>query len=231
MHFAKRLLAAGLLLASATLAANSAGCGSPAGLSDGTHRISVNGKQREYILKLPANYDPARPYRLIFTLHPLGGNATQIASGGMGTTPFYGLLSLANDSAIFVSPDGQEGDSPYGSLMGWGNTGGEDVDFVDAMVGEIEGKLCVNQKLRFSTGFSYGGAMSYAIACARAAEFRAIGILSGGSMSGCAGGGPSGPIATYQQHGINDQVGLNISRGFGHMSKRVFPEKLTLRRC
>lgn len=214
------LLLQGILAAvfvASALATNSPGCGKPAGLADGTHRLTVAGKQREYILKLPAGYDSNRPYRLIFAFHALGGNAQQTASGSGG---YYGLPPLANNSAIFVSPNGQVEGSAF-NTMGWGNVGGQDIQFVDAMLEEIEGALCVNQDLRFSTGFSYGGAISYAIACARASEFRAIGILSGGSMSGCQGGGPSGPIATYQQHGINDQV-LNInSMGRGIRDKIV----------
>jgi len=187
------------------IATASPGCGKAAQLTAGEHTIDVKGKQREYILKLPDNYSPDHQYKLIFTFHALGGSAQQIADGGMGTEPYYGLPPLANNSAIFVSPNGQVAGSAF-NMMGWGNVGGEDIDFVDAMIEEIEAALCVDQGLRFSTGFSYGGAISYALACARASKFRAVGILSGGSMSGCEGGSPSGPIATYQQHGSRDQV-------------------------
>lgn len=45
-----------------------------------------------------------------------------------------------------------------------GNQGGEDVTFFDNLVKTVEADLCVETTLRFSTGFSYGGAMSYALA-------------------------------------------------------------------
>lgn len=45
-----------------------------------------------------------------------------------------------------------------------GNQGGEDVTFFDNLVKTVEADLCVETTLRFSTGFSYGGAMSFAIA-------------------------------------------------------------------
>lgn len=36
------------------------------------------------------------------------------------------------------------------------------------MIRLIEGDLCVNTAQRFATGFSWGGGMSYALACSRA---------------------------------------------------------------
>ena len=107
-----------------------------------------------------------------------------------------------NSSAIYVSPNGLNN--------GWANTGGEDVSFVDAMVQRIEADLCVEQSLRFATGFSYGGAMSYAWACARPNDVRAVSILSSAVLSGCAGG--TGAVAYYHQHGTRDSV-LSIDMG------------------
>ncbi|KAK0614476.1 hypothetical protein B0T14DRAFT_570410 [Immersiella caudata] len=167
------------------LAANSSGCGKEPTITDGPHTAVANGKTREFIIKLPANYDKNRPYRLIFTFHPLNGSARQVANGDSSTEPFYGLPPVSNNSAIFVSPNGQVAGS-VGGMMGWANAGGEDVLFVDAIMEKIEAALCINQDLRFSTGFSYGGAISYALASL--------------------GGGPKSPIAFYQQHGTGDQV-------------------------
>ncbi|KAL5395837.1 hypothetical protein PMIN03_013006 [Paraphaeosphaeria minitans] len=52
--------------------------------------------------------------------------------------------------------------------------------FIDMIRQQIENNLCVNEKLSFSPGFSYGGAMSFSLACSRAKDFRAIAVLSGG---------------------------------------------------
>ena len=59
-------------------------------------------------------------------------------------------------------------------------------------------------------GWSYGGAMSYAVACARPTVFRAVAVLSGANLSGCSGG--TQPVAYLGIHGIHDSV-LNISLG------------------
>ncbi|MEU6721292.1 cellulose binding domain-containing protein [Nonomuraea sp. NPDC046802] len=185
--------------------AASAGCGKAPGLASGTRSIQTSGKNRSYILKVPDNYDMNRPYRLIFGFHWLGGTATDVATGQTvqrDVWAYYGLLRLANNSTIFVAPQGFNN--------GWGNAGGEDLTFVDDMVRQIEGALCVDTTQLFATGFSYGGAMSYAIACARANVFRAVAVQSGGQLSGCGGG--TQPIAYMGIHGIRDGV-LNISGG------------------
>ena len=74
----------------------------------------------------------------------------------------------------------------------------------------IENDLCVDTTQLFAMGFSYGGGMSYAIACARATVFRAVVVYSGAQLSGCSGG--TQPIAYFGIHGISDNV-LNISHG------------------
>lgn len=131
---------------------------------------------------------------------------SDVASGGSDGSAwaYYGQQRAANENAILVAPQGLN--------AGWANTGGEDLAFLDAMVKSIEAGLCVDQAQRFSTGFSFGGGMSYAIACARAKDFRAVAVISGGVISGCEGG--NDPIAYLGIHGINDNV-LNISGGRG----------------
>ncbi|KAK4225842.1 putative feruloyl esterase C [Podospora fimiseda] len=168
-------------------------------------RITANNKNREFFVRLPPNYDASHPYRLILTLHALGGQASQVVSGTGGYVPYYGLATLANDTtnAIFVAPNGLNN--------GWQNTGGEDVTFIRQVISTVEADLCVDQDLRFSTGFSYGAAMSYSLACSLGKEIRAVAALSGNpQISGCAAG--SEPVAYYGQHGISDTV-LPISGG------------------
>ncbi|MFG1779474.1 RICIN domain-containing protein [Micromonospora sp. NPDC049048] len=180
------------------------GCGRAPTLSSGTHTIQSNGKSRSFILRVPANYNSNNPYRLIFAFHWRGGTMQEISSGGTSGTAwsYYGQQEQSNNSAILVAPQG------LGN--GWGNAGGEDVTFVDDMIRRIESDLCVNPRQRFALGFSWGGGMSYALACARATVFRAVAVISGAQISGCSGG--TQPIAYFGLHGISDNV-LNISQG------------------
>lgn len=165
-----------LLFTISSASASSAGCGkSP--ITSGTKTTTVNGKARRWIVRVPDGYDKDRPYKLVFGLHWRGGDYQSVDGG---TAPYYGLRALANNSAIFVAPDGLN--------QGWANQGGEDVTFVDEVFKTVRDGLCIDEKLVFSLGFSYGGAMSYSLACSRPSVFRAVAVLSGALLSGCNGG-------------------------------------------
>lgn len=58
----------------------------------------------------------------------------------------------------------------------------------------------------FSTGFSYGGSMSYTAACNMSDVFRAIGAMSGAPISGatCSTKQPARPVAFWGTHGTDD---------------------------
>jgi poly(3-hydroxybutyrate) depolymerase len=184
--------------------AATAGCGRAPTLTSGTHTIQSSGRNRTFILRIPNGYDNNRPYRLIFAFHWWGGTANDVASGGSSgsTWSYYGQQELSNNSAILVAPQGIDN--------AWPNSGGQDVTFVDDMLRRIEADLCVDTTQRFAMGFSYGGGMSYALACGRANVFRAVAVFAGAQLSGCSDG--SQPIAYMGIHGIGDTV-LNISQG------------------
>jgi poly(3-hydroxybutyrate) depolymerase len=175
----------------------SMGCGNPTSLSSGNATIDVSGTQRDYILKLPDGYDPDTPYKLIFGLHWLGGQASDVATGGtVGLGNYYGLDDLAQGSAIFVAPNGIDN--------GWANPGGRDIALMREILALFESELCIDLDRIFSVGFSYGGMMSFAIACEMADVFRAIAPLSGATYSGCGNGTES--IAMWGAHGTSDTV-------------------------
>jgi poly(3-hydroxybutyrate) depolymerase len=192
----------------ATAAATpTAGCGKAPTLASGTHTIQSSGQNRSYILRVPANYDNNRPYRLVFGFHWRGGTANDVDSGGTDgyNWSYYGLRRLAdsaNNGTIFVAPQGINN--------GWANSGGQDLTFVDDMIRQLESGLCVDTTQLFSAGFSYGASMSYALACARATVFRAVAVYSGANLSGCSGG--TQPIAYMGLHGLRDNV-LPIAGG------------------
>jgi poly(3-hydroxybutyrate) depolymerase len=184
----------------------SAGCGKATTLK-GEQRltISVGGKNREYIIRLPDDYEANTPYRLWFSIHCLGGTAKGVADAN--GYEYYGIWKFANPTGqkgttIFCSP---EGTTYSGSSLGWGNTSGSDVEFIRALLQKFKDELCIDTTHIFSEGFSMGGSMSYALACAMPSTFRAICMHSGGSMSGC-DQTHRGPVAMFITHGTKDQV-------------------------
>ena len=152
----------------------SPGCGKAATLTSGSRTIQSGGQSRSYILRIPDNYDNSHPYRLIFAYHWNGGTMQDIDGGGTSGAAwsYYGLQAQANNSTIFVAAQG------IGN--GWANSGDRDLTLTDDMIKLIEGDLCVDTTKVFALGFSYGGGMSYALACARPTVFRAVAVYSGG---------------------------------------------------
>ncbi|WP_246096010.1 alpha/beta hydrolase family esterase [Streptomyces botrytidirepellens] len=181
-------------------ASAAAGCGQAPTLRDGTYTMQSGGKSRSFILDVPDNYDRNRPYRLVLGFHWWGGTATDVATGQTverDVWSYYGLKRLANNSAVFVAPQGLNN--------GWANAGGEDVTFVDDILRRVEGNLCVDTTRRFALGFSYGGAMSYSLACSRPNVFRAVAAYGApGQISGCSGG--TGAVAYFAAHGVSDNI-------------------------
>lgn len=198
----------------------SAGCGKTSTLTFGTVpgesgtkvgtgkggyvTIQSGGQSRGFALRLPDNYDNSKPYWLIFGFHWNGGNSAEVDSGGTNGYwwSYYGLQRKSNNGAIFVAPDGLN--------AGWANSGGRDLTFTDDMIKLIEDNYCVDTSNIITSGFSYGGGMSYELACARAKVFRAAVIYEGGQLSGCDGG--NDPVALWQLQGLTDTtVGMSMA--------------------
>ncbi|KFX97491.1 hypothetical protein O988_04838 [Pseudogymnoascus sp. VKM F-3808] len=175
----------------------SSGCGKSPGLNSGTFSITSSGQERQYTLSLPENYDPNSSYKLIFGLHWLDGTMQDVASGS-----YYGVMPLSDNKVIFVAPQGLNN--------GWANTGGQDIVLIDDILATLKEALCIEKTQIYSMGWSYGGSMSYALACSRPDVFRGVAVMSGANLSGCSPG--TEPVAYYAQHGGSDDV-LAISMG------------------
>ncbi len=178
-------------------ASAAAGSGNGVGHGDGGYvTIQSGGGTRGFAIRLPDNYDRNKPYPLYFGFHWNGGNSAQVDNGGTNGYwwAYYGMQRKSNNSAIFVAPDGLS--------AGWANTGGRDLQFADDMVKLVESNYCVDTGHIVTMGFSYGGGMSYELACSRAKVFHAAVIYEGGQLSGCDGG--NDPIALWQTEGLTD---------------------------
>jgi len=173
-------------------ASPSAGCGATTAQMSGKFNITVSGASREYILKLPDNYDATHPYRLMFGWHGHMYDDNWVADGGAPLTgPFFGVQDMANNSTIFVAPQA--------AGNGWANS---DLAFADAMLAKFEGDLCIDKNRVFSAGFSAGAMMTVTLGCARGDVFRGIAVMSGSTQLGCASG--THQVAYWASHGNMD---------------------------
>jgi poly(3-hydroxybutyrate) depolymerase len=193
------------------------GCGSSDPFRSGRITVDIDGTEREYVLDVPSSYDTNHPYRLIFAWHWVGVSAEDVVGGepgeygGLG--PYYGLKALADDSAIFVAPEGID--------SGWLNDDDRDVDFARGMLEQLNDNLCIDQDRIFSTGFSYGAMMSIAVGCELGDVFRAIAPMSGSTLSGC-NLMKDDPLAFWGAHGAGDE---DVTPEEGRAARDIFVER------
>jgi polyhydroxybutyrate depolymerase len=188
----------------------SPGCGSASPLKTSTSLTeTIDGKSRKWMLDVPTNYDTNKMYKLIFVWHPLSGNGSQIVSGG-----YNGLKSLSNGSAVFATADGLSGSNSEASGTGWWNANGGDMKLFQAMLDKINAGLCIDQERIFTTGFSFGGMMSYTLPF-EFDVFRATAPCSGKTGVIPFNEKFSGPVAIMAFHGDSDTfVATNLGKAF-----------------
>ena len=130
-------------------------------ITNGKKSITSGGTPRSYIIDIPADYDPAKPYRLFYVSHGLGGKAEDVA----GSFNFFGLkpeAAAAKEPVIFVAGQGLD------------NTWGEvDHVFFDDVTTFVKRNLCIDTTRVFVTGMSMGGMYSYSLSTDRQKCIRA----------------------------------------------------------
>ncbi|MEO7034971.1 MAG: hypothetical protein ABI548_13765 [Polyangiaceae bacterium] len=182
----------------------------PGGPNQGTGKggwatITSGGQSRNFALRLPDNYDNSHPYWLVFAFHGNGETAAGMDTGGDNGyfTAYWGLQRESKNGAIFVAPEWSGG--------GWG-TG--DLGFTDDMVKAISTNYCVDMSNIITSGFSYGGGMSHALACSRANtntnpvgyKFRAAVMFEACSFLVDGTCPNHDPIAIWQKAGVTDST-------------------------
>jgi poly(3-hydroxybutyrate) depolymerase len=178
-----------------TGAVPSAGCGKARTLQNGPLTITFSGASRKYILRVPDGYDNNHPYRLVIAYAESGASAQSVADRN-----YFRFATQDSKNTIFAAPDASNG---AGS---WSKT---DVDFTDAILAQLEGDLCIDKTRIFATGFSFGGAMSIAIACTRADVFRAVSFFSGADLTGSCPTTLAKPIAYWASQASEDANGMS----------------------
>jgi len=90
----------------------SAGYGKDLGdFKSGIYTITSAELTRQYTIDIPKNYDKNKTYRLIFTMHMMGGSMKTMVDNN-----YYGLKPYAeqnNVPVIFVAPPGYTDGSPW----------------------------------------------------------------------------------------------------------------------
>jgi polyhydroxybutyrate depolymerase len=138
------------------------------------HTMTVGGTTRNYYKYLPSNYQSSEHLPVVFILHGLGGNATQMTLGGFGP-----IADTARIIAIY----------PNATLNSFGQTAwnngtfasssADDITFFNKMMDKMIWEQNANPNRIYVTGFSMGGIMSHHLACAINDRIAAIGPMAG----------------------------------------------------
>jgi poly(3-hydroxybutyrate) depolymerase len=168
--------------------------------------VTSGGKARLVIIDIPADYDPTKPYRLVFSWRQMGGsdtgNATGLHPAGDGPNfdaehyAYFGLRREALNAkqpAIFVAPD----TDPAGGLWDYN----KDSVYFDDLLKLVTDNLCIDESRVFTTGFSYGAMMSYGLSNGRPSKLRAAVTMAPSQFGPSAA---SGPIAYMSTTGMDD---------------------------
>jgi polyhydroxybutyrate depolymerase len=186
----------------------SPGCDSSAAAELDRERrtIDVGGIERWYLLSVPPGHDTTTPLPLVVELHGLAEGAEIAAK--------MSEIDTLGDREGFVSvfPNGS------GVPVRWDeridSTANADLDFLDALLDELEASLCIDEARVYATGLSYGAIMSSALACARADRFAAIAPVDGVQYPPtCA---PGRPVPVLAFHGTADPI-LLFNGGVGDL--------------
>ncbi|MEO8705557.1 MAG: hypothetical protein ABI867_36340 [Kofleriaceae bacterium] len=173
----------------------SLGCGEPAAIATETfvaQSITVGGAARDYFVRLPADYDPAHAYPVVYQQHGCSSAPTREDNN----VPLEG--QSAGD-AILVRG--------RAAANCWDTSAtGPDVVYWDVMVADAEAHFCVDATHRFATGYSSGSFMTHRLGCIRGSLLRGVAAIAGGQRDASCTGDPAALLI----HDLNDNT-VNLS--------------------
>lgn len=165
--------------------------------------IQSGGRERDYVLHVPPNYDPMKPMPLVVVLHGLAQDADSISD-------LTKMSEKADKEGFIVAyPNGTKW---LGKVRSWDadngvqlpGTDSNDVGFVKDMVDTIKKNMSVDNNRVYAAGFSNGGMLAYKLASEMSDTFSAVAVVS--SSSSGTEHKPSEAVSIMSIHGTSDMV-------------------------
>jgi polyhydroxybutyrate depolymerase len=183
--------------------AASAGCGQAAQQVGAATRqvIGSGGRQREFVLHVPADYDAQRPLPVVLAFHGHGSTGARMD----------GFSKLSTLPAIVAYPEGliSDGDENRQSWQGapYSVPDVDDVGFTADLLDHLQSTLCVDVTRVYATGISNGGGFTGLLACRLADRLAAVAAVAGAfypaTGEDCR---PARPIPVLELHGTADDT-------------------------
>lgn len=159
-----------VLSATAGPAAAASGCGGAArAAGNSTRTITSGGRTREFVLTVPAGYDPDVRHPLVFDFHGLGSDGPkEVVYSELATT-------AAASGSLAITPSALRGTWAAPPLP-------RDLTFVDDLTVWAKAHLCVDADRVFAGGISNGSLLAGGLGCERPHRFAALALVAGPSL-------------------------------------------------
>jgi len=116
--------------------------------------------------------------------------------------------AAAANGMLLLAPDG------LGKSWRFWDPSSADIGFAEAVLDDAARRWPVDRSRVVVSGFSYGAAMAWRLACARGRAFAAYLAVAGATSRQEAAGCAPGPVRLVQAHGLGDTVfGLPVAPG------------------
>ncbi len=165
-------------------------------------KVSCAVDGRSYQALLPDGYDGRKALPVLIHFHGWGRTGLNVINNHKisGATRENGVLLLA--------PNG------LGKSWDFWRSPSNDVPFVERIIEDARHRFSIDRKRLYVSGFSYGGAMAWRLACERGADYAAFLPIAGSlwnfnELSEC-----SSPVTLRHVHGLKDTV-MDLPRGEG----------------
>ncbi len=170
-------------------------------------RMSIDGVERSYLLKVPRSCDGSKPLPMVIVLHGWTSNAKTAESG------FRMDAACEREGFVLVAPNG------LGSPQGW-NAGfidlsgkrADEVKFIDQLIDHVEAEVKIDPDRIFIAGHSNGAFLAHLLGARlsqRIAAFAAVaGTIGIPQKDGAIKTIPEtlGPVSAILVHGKQDRM-------------------------
>ncbi|HRC73767.1 MAG TPA: PHB depolymerase family esterase [Candidatus Competibacter sp.] len=210
------------------------GFGSPLGgdtaLPPGFKTVTLShaGRERSYLLYVPASLPKGQPAPLVMVFHGGGGHA----AGIVRATNLHQIAERHGFIAAYPNGTGAQ----QGRRLSWNagsspprgyaeNQNVDDVGFVKAILQQLKRSYSIDPRRIYATGLSKGGMFAYRLGCELSDQIAAIAPVAGSlTYAQCR---PSRAVAILHIHGGNDQnVPLEGGRGAYSAQMADYPSAL-----
>lgn len=157
---------------------------------------NVWGKNRRYLVDLPANYNPTRAYPVLIGY----SGRRQSAERFRGFSAFQHTPAARDAIRVYPQAWGQAWEGASYSTV----RAGEDIAFTNRILDELQGRFNVDRSRVYAAGLSNGGTMAALVACKLPHRFRAVAIVSGLYFTPVTQGCRREPVAVKLMHGTLD---------------------------